>query len=109
MQEEKSIGNEQKCQRPEFLAPKWGQKLQTPSTEILKPHKCDQLTDDLGVTNKLDGSEDHLISDRIIKLIGPNLMKFCEELLKEKPKSFRELLQSITPPKGIVIQAMKLS
>ena len=63
---------------------------------------CEQAFKNLGVTNALDGSEDHLISDRIYQLVGPNIISFRKKLLQEElPKSFDDLLKSITPPKGI--------
>ena len=53
----------------------------------------------------MGGTKDHLISDRIIQLIGPKLMEFRQKLMKEKsPKTLTELLKTITPPKGIVVQ-----
>ena len=56
----------------------------------------------LGVTAKLDGSEDHLISDKIIQLVGEKLFEFRDNLMKQKsPNSLNELLKTITPPKGI--------
>ena len=59
----------------------------------------------LGLTNKLDGSEDHLISDRNIQLIGPRLFEFCENLMKQKSqKILKDLLKTITPPKGSIVQ-----
>ena len=56
----------------------------------------------LFVTNALDGSEDYLVWERLNVLIGPQMRKFREELMKQKaPKSLNELLKTITPPKGI--------
>ena len=56
----------------------------------------------LFVTNKLDGSEDHLVKDSIFRLVGAKMQEFRENLLKEPPpKDLNELLKTITPPKGI--------
>ena len=58
----------------------------------------------LFVTNALDleGSEDHLVSDRLFQLVGREMQKFRLELLSEEaPKRLKDLLKSITPPKGI--------
>ena len=53
----------------------------------------------LWITNKLDGSEDHLVSERIMTLVGQKLMLFRENLMKNaSPKTLKEL---ITPPKGV--------
>ena len=54
------------------------------------------------VTNELDGSEDHLVSNKLFNLVGQEMVSFREELMKEKsPKLLTELLKTITPPKGI--------
>ena len=54
----------------------------------------------LWVTNKLDGSEDHLVSERITTLVGQKLMLFRENLMKEpSPTNLKDVLKLITPPK----------
>ena len=56
----------------------------------------------LWVTNKLDGSEDHLVSERIITLVGQKLMLFRENRMKEpSPTNLKDMLKLITPPKGV--------
>ena len=51
----------------------------------------------LWITNKLDGREDHLASERIMTLMGKKLM-----LMKNaSPKTLKDLLKLITPPKGV--------
>ena len=56
----------------------------------------------LFVTNALDGSEDHLVSEKLFNLVGNEMLKFREDLCKEKaPKDLADLLKTITPPKGI--------
>ena len=56
----------------------------------------------LFVTNALDGSEDHLVSDKVFQLVGNEIKKFRETLMQEKaPKDLKEMLKTITPPKGI--------
>ena len=55
----------------------------------------------LWITNKLDGSEDHLVSERIMTLVGQKLMLFRENLMKDaSPKTLKDL-KLITPPKGV--------
>ena len=54
------------------------------------------------LTNKFDGSEDHLVSDRLYKLVGQELVKFREELVKSAhPENIKALMRTITPPKGV--------
>ena len=56
----------------------------------------------LWVTTALDGSEDYLVSERIIALVGSHLKEFRDDLMKkESPKSLKQLLRLITPPKGV--------
>ena len=62
----------------------------------------------LWVTNALDGSEDYLVSERIIMLVGEKLKVFCKKLNKaESPKNLKDLLKLITPPKGVKRKAEK--
>ena len=50
----------------------------------------------LFVTNAFDESEDYLVSERLFKLIGPQMKKFRQELMKEKStKDLNVLLKSI--------------
>ena len=57
----------------------------------------------LWVTNALDGSEDYLVSERIIMLVGDQLKEFRDKLMKkESPKNLKQLLRLITPPKGVM-------
>lgn len=54
------------------------------------------------VTNALDGSENYLVWERTIALVGSHLKKFQDELKKkESPKSLKPLLRWMTPPKGV--------
>ena len=56
----------------------------------------------LFVTNALDGSEDYLVSDQLFSLIGPEMVRFRSQLVKERPiKTVRELLRRLIPPKGV--------
>ena len=56
----------------------------------------------LWVTSALDGSEDYLVSERIIALVGNKMKTFCNDLMKKKsPKSLKDLMKLIMPPKGI--------
>ena len=50
----------------------------------------------------LDGSEDYLVSDRIMRLVGTKMRKIREELLAQPvPKTLKELERKPIPPKGI--------
>ena len=56
----------------------------------------------LWVTNNLDGSEDFLVSQKIIDLVGPELIEYRKKLMgQESPKTLRQLLRKLTPPKGV--------
>ena len=55
----------------------------------------------LFVTNKFDGSEDFMVSDAVLDLVGEAMVEFRERLLKTTPKTFKELMKTITPPKGV--------
>ena len=56
----------------------------------------------LWITNALDGSEDYLVSDRIVSLVGEDIVRFWEDLLKKPPpKTIKEVLSAIIPLKGI--------
>ena len=56
----------------------------------------------LWITNKLDGSEDHLVSERIMTLVCQKLMLFRENLMKNaSPKTLKDLLKLITPAKSV--------
>ena len=56
----------------------------------------------LFITNALDGSEDHMVSDKLFQLIGPQVTEFRNNLMTQKaPTKFSELIKSITPPKGV--------
>ena len=57
---------------------------------------------ELFVTNDLNGSEDHMVSDKLFSLIGREIQKFRNELmLEDPPKNLQELIKKITPPKGV--------
>ena len=56
----------------------------------------------LWVTNALDGTEDYLVSERVMLLVGNKMKVFRNDLMKKKsPKNLKELLKLITPPKGV--------
>ena len=51
----------------------------------------------LWLTDKLDGSEDYLVSERIMRLVGGRLKEFREELMKTpSPKHLKDLMKLIT-------------
>ena len=54
------------------------------------------------VTNALEGSEDYLVSDKIFCFVGESMTSFRTEMIaKSPPKTFKELINSMIPPKGI--------
>ena len=54
------------------------------------------------VTNAFNGSEDFLVSDRIFRLVGEDMIKFRKELLsKPPPKSLKDVVKNLIPPKCI--------
>ena len=56
----------------------------------------------LFVTNALDGSEDFLVSDKLFALVGNDMVKFREQLMKERSaKTLREVIRKLIPPKGV--------
>ena len=56
----------------------------------------------LFVTNKLDGSEDFLVSDKLFSLIGDEMLDFRRELLRSAlPANLQAVVQKIIKPKGI--------
>ena len=56
----------------------------------------------LFVTNKFDGSEDFLVSDKLFSLIGDDMLEFCRQLLKsEVPINLQAVIRKFIPPKGI--------
>ena len=56
----------------------------------------------LWITNALDGSEDYLVSEKLHAVVGQSVVKQRDALMKvPSPKSLKELLKKITPPKGV--------
>ena len=56
----------------------------------------------LCLTCSLDGSEDYLVSGKLMSMVGEDLKKFRAELMKSRsPKQLKDLLKLITPPKGV--------
>ena len=56
----------------------------------------------LWLTNKLDGSEDYLVSQGIKDLVGGALLEFRKSLMEnEAPRTLQEMIRNITPPKGV--------
>ena len=54
------------------------------------------------VTKGLDGSEDYLVSDKIFGFVGESLTSFGTEMIaKPPPKTVKERINSMIPPKGI--------
>ena len=56
----------------------------------------------LFVTSALNGSEDHLVSDKLFALIGSEMQKFRKELTESPlPANLLAVIKNIIPPKGI--------
>ena len=56
----------------------------------------------LFVTNKFDGSEDFLVSDKLFSLIGDDILEFRRQLLNpEVPINLQAVIKKLIPPKGI--------
>ena len=54
------------------------------------------------VTNAFNGSEEFLVSVRIFRLVGEDMIKFKKELLsKPPPKSLKDVVKNVILPKGI--------
>ena len=61
-----------------------------------------QVFKKLFVTNKLDGSEDYLVSDKLFSLIGNEMKDFRNSLLKsDVPNNPKTIVKQLIPPKGI--------
>ena len=56
----------------------------------------------LFVTNKLDGSEDYLVSDKLFDLIGNDMVEFRKKLIESRtPDTIQAVIKNIIPPEGI--------
>ena len=67
-------------------------------------HKIDKTSafTSVCVSNALDGSEDSLVSDRIMRLVGMSVQAFREVLMsKPCPATIKEMIKAIIPPKGV--------
>ena len=54
------------------------------------------------ISNSMDGSEDHLVSQHIMDMVGEEFKAFRAELRASNPANdMRELLSSITNPEGV--------
>ena len=54
------------------------------------------------ISNNIDGSEDHLVSDKLFELIGTAMTAFRKKLVaRPAPKTLKELVSTLTPPKGV--------
>ena len=61
-----------------------------------------QVFKELFVTNKLDGPEDYLVSDKLFALIGNEMKEFRKKLMESpSPDKIQKVIKSIIPPKGI--------
>ena len=53
------------------------------------------------VTNSLDGSEDFLVSDKILGLVRDSMRQFRNKMTATPPKTVKEVICSLIPWKGI--------
>ena len=75
------------------MAVKDSRKVDISFTEVFK---------ELFVTNKLDGSEDYLVSDKLLALIGNEMKEFRKKLMESPPPDkIQKVIKSIILPKGI--------
>ena len=75
------------------MAVKASRKVDVSFTEVFK---------ELFVTNKLDDSEDYLVSDKLFALIGNEMKEFLKKLMESPPPDkIQKVIKSIIPPKGI--------
>ena len=78
------------------------QMLDEANTTVMNKIDFSNCFKSLWLTNKLDGSEDFLVTDKIMELVGRELIVYRESLMKkESPKTLKQLLAKITPPKGV--------
>ena len=66
------------------------------------PNNFAEVFKKLFVTNALDGSENHLVSDKLFALIGSDMQKFRKELTESPvPAKLLTVIKQLFPPKGI--------
>ena len=66
------------------------------------PNHFAEVFKKLFVTDGLDGSEDHLVSDKLFALIGSDMQKFRKELTESPlPAKLLTVIKQLIPPKGI--------
>jgi hypothetical protein len=70
--------------------------------EVLNDIDFSKRFKSLWVTNKLNGSEDYLVSSKLMDMVGDDLKEFRKNLMsKPSPKKIKELQSLIIPPKGV--------
>ena len=73
----------------------------TQANDALKIDKASAFKS-VWVSNALDRSEDYLVSDRIMRLVGTSMQDFREELKsKPCPTTIKVVIRGIIPPKGV--------
>ena len=78
------------------MMPMFLQAWETPKTDTKREFKS------LFVTNALDGSEDHLVSDKLFALIGDKMVDFWKELMSQNfIKTLKQVIRDLIPPKGV--------
>ena len=66
------------------------------------PNNFADIFKKLFVTNALDGSEDHLVSDKLFVLIGSDIQKFRKELIESPvPANLLTVIKKLIPLKGM--------
>ena len=62
------------------------------------------------ILNNFNGTEDYLVSDKLFSVIGAEMVEFRKELLnRPAPKTIKDLMLTITPPKGVKMKAHTLA
>ena len=75
-------------------------KMLMSSWDAITTDAISQIFKKLFVTNKLDGSEDYLVSDKLFSLIGNEMKDFRDSLLKsDVPNNLKTIVKQLIPPK----------
>ena len=63
---------------------------------------CSRALKENFIFNKLDGSEDHLVTDSLFALVGKEIQMFRSQLMQSTPpRLIADLVKTITPPEGV--------
>jgi len=63
---------------------------------------CSRALKENFIFNKLDGSEDHLVTGSLFALVGKEIQMFRSQLMQSTPpRLIADLVKTITPPEGV--------